>query len=472
MTNIETINLEAVNQAIDDSFDEHLQRTQAFIRQPSISADGTGMREMAEMVANEIRELGGTEDIVPTTGHPVVYGHVDAGAKTTLLLYGMYDVQPVTGEDWRVPPFSGEIVELEGFGPSMVSRGIMNSKGPMIGFFNAMRTLKSVLGTLPVNLKFVVEGEEELGSRNLPSFVAENKDRLAADAAIFPFYSQDLTGKVIMYLGVKGLVFLELTCRGGSWGAPTTRDVHGMNAVWFHSPAWSLVHALSTMLTHDQKRILFDELYDDVQPPSAEDLALLDKLGDTFDETTQMKDYEVERFKYNLGGVDLLRQFLYEPSLNINGIKSGHTDEGTKTVLPHQASAKIDVRLVPRMKPEKVVEQVRRHLDRHGFGYIDVKQHSGYPASKGSISDAANEPMMQAYRSLGFEPEVWPLVAGAAPFYLFTQELGMPLCIGGLGHGGRQHSPNEYATVEGMRLFEKSAAAFVMNFAAHQAVAR
>lgn len=464
--NAKTIDLNQVYAHIDQSWDEHLKRTQKFIQQPSISATNTGIQEMAEMVAEEIRALGGEAQVMPSAGHPIVYGHVDVGAPRTVLIYGMYDVQPVEGEEWLVDPFSGDVVDLERFGPCMVSRGIMNSKGPLIGTFNAMQSLKSVAGTLPVNLKFLVEGEEELGSRSLPAFVEQHKDLLTADAAFFPFYSQDLTGKVVQWLGVKGLVFLELVCRGGDWGGPTTRDVHGMNAVWFHSPTWSLVHALSTMLSADQQHILIEDIYNEVAPPSAEDLELLETLATSFDETTQMKDYEVRRFKYNISGVDLLRRFLYEPSLNIDGLISGHPGEGMKTVLPHEARAKIDIRLVPKMDPSRVVEQVRRHLDKHGFGHIEVRQQSGYPWSKSSVSDQANTAMVETYRSLGFEPEIWPLVSGAAPFYLFTQTLGIPVAMGGLGHGGRQHSPNEYATIEGMKLYEKSAAAFVVDFAA------
>lgn len=457
--------IHAVYDHIDEFFSQHLEATKTFVRQPSISADGTGMKEMAELVAEQIRALGGQAEIVPTPGYPVVYGEVNVGAPRTLMIYGMYDVQPVTGEDWITDPFGGEIVDFQNFGPCMVTRGIMNSKGPLIGFFLAMQSVKQVNGTLPVNLKFVVEGEEELGSRNLASFVNEQQARLSADGVLFPFYSQDLTGKVLQWLGVKGLVFLELIARGGDWGGPTTRGVHGMNAVWFHSPTWSLVYALSSMLSKDQKHLLIEGLDDDVAPPSIEDLELLEKLASTFDETTQMKDYEVKRFKYDLHGVDLLRKFLYEPSLNIDGLLSGDPGEGTKTLLPHEARAKFHLRLVPKMEPTKAVELIRKHLREHGFGHIEVKQHSAYLWSKSSIYDAANSALFKTYQSLGFEPEVWPLIAGAAPLYLFTRQLGIPVAMGGLGHGGRQHSPNEYATVEGMRLFEKSAAAYVTEFA-------
>lgn len=421
---------------------------------------------MTELVAAQICDLGGDAEILPTAGHPIVYGRVDVGAPRTLLVYGMYDVQPVEGEAWTVPPFGGEIVDLKEFGPCIVNRGIMNSKGPLIGFFCAMRALKSVTGSLPVNLKFVIEGEEELGSPNLSSFVERHQEKLEADACFFPFYSQDRTGKAVMYLGVKGLVFLELIGSGGVWGGPTTRDIHAMNAVWIHSPTWYLVQALSTMLSQDQKLILVEGIYDDVMPPSAEDLELLQVLARTFDESIQLKDYDVHRFKYDLTGVDLLRQFLYRPSLNIDGLVSGHWTEGTKTVLPHEARAKIDIRLVPNMDPARVIEQIQWHLQRRGFGDLEIRQRSAYPWSKSSLSDLANATLLETYRSLGFQPEVWPLMSGAAPFYLFTRKMGIPLTMGGLGHGGRQHSSNEYATVEGMRLFEKSAAAFVVRVGA------
>jgi acetylornithine deacetylase/succinyl-diaminopimelate desuccinylase-like protein len=168
---------------IDAHQTQHLDRVRAFIRQPSISADGTGIPAMADLVAATIREIGGEASVMPTAGHPIVLGRLDAGAKRTLLFYGMYDVQPVEGETWMVPPFAGEIVDLPTFGPSMVARGVFNSKGPMAGFFNALDAYRAMGQRPPVNVVFLIEGEEELGSRNLPAFVAAHRDALKADAA-------------------------------------------------------------------------------------------------------------------------------------------------------------------------------------------------------------------------------------------------------------------------------------------------
>ena len=458
--------LDRIHRHLDENFDRHLERTRAFVRQPSISADGSGMAEMAQLVAGQIREAGGEAEIVPTPGYPVVYGEINVGAPKTLLVYGMYDVQPVLGETWAVSdPFGGEVLDLPGVGPSLVNRGIFNSKGPLVGFFNVLQSFRATGQPYPVNLKFMVEGEEELGSRNLPGFVESYQERLSADYAFFGFYAQDYKGKVIMYLGVKGILFMELIARGGDWGGPATRGIHGSNAVWFHSPTWTLVQALSSMITPDQKHILIDGFYDDIIPPSAEDEELLERLVSTFTPERQLDENDVRRFKYDLGGVDLMRKYLYQPTLNIDGIISGHTAEGTKTLLPHEARAKVDIRMVPNMRPERMVQLVRDHLARHGYAdKIEVLVHDAYPPAKTRLGgNPAAQALVKTYRDLGFELEIWPHLGGSAPFYLFTKVLNIPTAFGGLGHGGRAHSPNEYVTLEGMGMYEKSVAAFLVN---------
>jgi acetylornithine deacetylase/succinyl-diaminopimelate desuccinylase-like protein len=333
----------------------------------------------------------------------------------------MYDVQPVSGETWIAPPFGGEIVDLEGFGDCIVSRGIMNSKGPLAGTLSSLESIRRAYGELPVNVKFVVEGEEELGSLHFPQFVSDHRDLLHADAVFFPFYSQDETGKVLLYLGTKGLVFLELIVRGGDWGGPRADGVHGANGAWLHSPTWALVHALATMMSVDQTEILVEGIDDDVTDPSTEDAGHLEALGKTFDPSVPLHERDAARFKFDLGGADLMKKFLLEPNLNINGLVSGHFEPGMKTLLPNEAVAKIDFRLVPSMDPQKVVEALRRHLDNHGFEHVEVVSHGTYRWSKSSINDSANSALLESYRELGFEPEIWPLIPGSAPFYLFTQ---------------------------------------------------
>jgi acetylornithine deacetylase/succinyl-diaminopimelate desuccinylase-like protein len=454
---------EAACEAVDREFGDHLEFLRGWLRQPSISGTGEGIAEMAELVRRAIvDDLGGTAAVHETTGHPIVLGRVDVGAERTLLVYGMYDVQPVEGEEWLVPPFEGEEVDLPDFGPCIVARGVMNSKGPLANVITTAKSMLELTGTLPVNLVFLVEGEEELGSVSLPAFVEAHREELACDAVLFPFYAQDRTGKVTMFLGVKGMVFIELAVRGGDWGAPRSRGIHGMNAGWFHNPAWVLADLLHGMLSPDQTRILIEGLNDAVRTPSVEDLELLERLQQTFDPATQLKDYDVARFKYDCGGTELMRRFLLEPSLNINGLVSGDGGENHKTMVPHEARAKIDIRLVPDMTVEHAVDCLRRHVQRRGFGdLVEVNVKSGYPWSKSRLHDNANDALGRAYEAAGVEVEPWPLVPGAAPLYLFTDLLGVGVGMGGMGHGGRQHSPNEYATVEGMRAFEKSMVRFM-----------
>jgi acetylornithine deacetylase/succinyl-diaminopimelate desuccinylase-like protein len=460
--------VERIHRYIDEHWPEHLERTRAFLRQPSISGDGAGMVEMAALVRDKILALGGEAKIVPTPLHPVVWGRIDAGKPHTLLYYGMYDVQPVVGEerDWIVSPFAAEIRDLPGFGECIVNRGVTNQKGPLINFFNVLAAIRAAGEELPVNLVFMIEGEEELGSRNLPGFVRANRDRLKADAAFFSMYNQDPDGKIVSYLGVKGILFFELVARGGDWGGPAGgRAVHGSNAVWFGSPAWRLVQALATMITPDQKHILIDGFYDDVASISPHDEALLAKLAPTFRPEEELRENEVRRFKYDLTGVDLLKKYLYQPTLNIDGIIGGHTAEGTKTIIPFETRAKVDIRMAPNQEPAKMLDLVRQHLDRHGYGDLEIRLEDAYKWAKTTVDNPAVRALLRTYSEFGIEPEVWPHLGGSAPFYLFTDVLGIPFALGGLGHGGRVHSPNEYATVAGMQAHEKSIATFLFRLA-------
>lgn len=458
--------LDRVYAHIDAQFDRHLDRVRTFVRQRSISGEGVGMQEMAALVAASIKELGGRSEVVPTSGWPVVYGEIDAGAPRTLLIYGMYDVQPVAGEEWIVPPFGGEIVEdFEGLGPCLVNRGIANQKGPLAGVFNALASMRAALGRLPVNIKFAVEGEEELGSRHLPEFITKYKDRLRADGTFFGHFSQDRTGKPVVWLGVKGIVFVELTCRGGEWGGPTVRGIHGSQGAWIASPAWRMVHALASMTT-PAERIAIDGIYENVKPPLPEDEEVMAATARTFDPELILRSNEVAHFKHRETGAGLLRRYLFDPLLNIDGIAGGHHGAGSKTLLPHEVTAKMDFRLVPDMEPEEVHRKLRAHLRKIGCEDFGLKIEEGYPWARMSPRAPISQAMIRTLRSFGQEPEVWPNIGGSAPFYLFQRVLGQPFTMGGMGHGGRQHSPNEYATVDGIRLFEQSVARFVGEFAA------
>ncbi|MGQ9565195.1 MAG: M20/M25/M40 family metallo-hydrolase [Candidatus Bathyarchaeales archaeon] len=460
--------LKKIHNHISRHFNKHLKQIQEYVQQPSISADGTGMKETAEMTRGLIEGIGGASKIVPTDGWPVVYGELNTGAKKTLIIYGVYDVQPVEEEKgmWIVPPFAGKIVNMKPFGKCLVNRGAYNTKGPLCAFFNACQSILAVAGTLPVNLIFAVEGEEELGSAHFPQFVKRyEKELKKADAVFFPLPQQNVKGKVVMTLGVKGIIYMDLICRGGKWGGPTKRGIHSSFHATVDSPVWRLIWALNTLKSADGE-ITIENFHENVSPPSEEEGQLLQKLEKTFDEEAMRKENDVLRFTEDLHGIELLKRYLYAPIINIDGITAGYTGEGTKTVLPHVAKAKIDIRLVPHMQTDEIISKLKKHLRKKGYPDIKVNIHDCYPWAQTSVKEECIQAMIRTYKQHGHEPEIWPRLAGSAPFYIFNQPpLNLPFVIGGLGHGGKMHSPNEYLVVEGIKNNEKSIATFLYEYA-------
>jgi acetylornithine deacetylase/succinyl-diaminopimelate desuccinylase-like protein len=377
----------------------------------------------------------------------------------------MYDVQPVEGEDWMVPPFDGAVTDLPQHGRSMVARGVFNSKGPMAGFFNALGAYRALGRTPPVNVVFLIEGEEELGSRHLPQFVEAHRDRLRADAAYFAFYGQDPRGVPNLYLGVKGIIFMEVIAHGGAWGGPEKRMVHGSHAVWIGSPTWRLLQALTSMMGRDEQ-ILVDGFFDEVADLDPDEEHLLQRLTEVWSDRETLAGHDVRRFKFEARGESLLRNYLTLPTLNIDGMVSGWVGPGSKTVIPHEARARVDIRLVPHMDVDRTLQRVRRHLEGQGYGDVKIDVWQAYPWARTPWKSPVVQALVGAIKSQGIEPYAWPTLAGSAPMYLFSKVLRMPFVMGGLGHGGRPHSPNEYATLEGMRLFERSVAALLERFAA------
>lgn len=460
------MNLEKVLSRLDANFDDDLNRVRNFLKVPSVSYTGEGIRETAHNVKDMIMELGGHSEVVETKGHPVVFGEIDEGNEHTLLIYGMYDVMPTDEEGWTVDPWGAEIKDLPEFGPCIVNRGAVNTKGPLGAFFNTLRAFKEVNGKLPVNLLFAIEGEEEMGSRNFPWFLEQYKDKLLkAEAVLFPFFDQDEAGVPSLTLGTKGLLYFELISQGGEWGGPTSRGIHGSFNAWVKNPAWRLVKALSTLIDDDEN-ILVEELLKDVSPLFPKEEQYLKEQIDQglFDEQVFLENYDVKKLKYDGKGIDVWEKLFSRPQLNIDGIYSGYSGPETKTLLPHIATAKVDVRMVPHMEPDEVVESIRKHLDQHGFSDIEMKVYNKYYWSKVSIEENTVQAMIKTYKQMGKEPQIWPINPGSAPYYVFERYLNIPYVTGGMGHGARQHSSDEYCTVQGILDFEKSMAIFFDNY--------
>jgi acetylornithine deacetylase/succinyl-diaminopimelate desuccinylase-like protein len=445
--------LARVHRAIENGFAEDLDRCRRFLRQKSVSASGEGIQQTARTVTRFIEEIGGQAHLTGPASHPIVYGRVGGSSPRTLIIYGMYDVQPVEESKWASPPFAAELQVLPGLGECVIARGAVNSKGALCGLFNALRAICRA-DRLPLNLIFTIEGEEEIGSPHFEQFIRSHRDELAADGVVDFDFSEDSKGRVSMHLGLKGIVYLNLVCRGGARGGPTVTPVHGSVSAWISSPVWRLIHALAS-LTDEREDIVVEGIRGRVADLSSAEKEILRRLADDFDEKAFLVEMKSLCFRYDRHGIELLRKGLYSPIVNIDGFHAGYTGTATKTVLPRKASAKIDIRFGPDLEPDEVVAKLREHLSDRGFDDIEIEVKDSYTWSKTDPTEPIVQKMIRAYRWHGVEPQVWPIATWAAPYFVFSRILRLPVVSGGLGHGGRQHVANEYMTVKGLLDFER-----------------
>ncbi len=434
---------------IEENLEQHIAEIQRWIRQPSVSAQDIGIREMATLLRDDLTSLGFQEaELVETDGHPGVWGYYDAGAEKTLLLYMMYDVQPVEPEDWRSPPFDAELVDHE-FGTVIMGRGATNQKGPQRAFLNAVQSIINVDGKLPVNLMVAAEGEEELGSPHYPQIVDQYEERMRqADGAIFPFNSQRPDGTLSMILGVKGIIYFELEASGGPHGGPTKAEIHGSYKASVDSPVWRLVQALASMVSEDGNTILIPNYYDDLRPITDEEERLMNGVMANLNDELLKETLAVERWIDGMEGETAELERLFQATLNIDGIWAGYTGEGVKTILPHMATAKVDSRLPPGINPQEALDKIRTHLDDNGFTDIEMRVLSSYPAAQSSIESGMVQAAVSVGNKYATDVIVNPRVAGSAPFYQFTERLGIPMVPYGIGFGTGAHAPNEIMLIE------------------------
>ena len=275
-----------------------------------------------------------------------------------------------------------------------------------------------------------------------------------------------------MYLGNKGIVSMELRSGGDAWGrGPRVRNIHGSYAAIVESPTWRLIDALSTMNRDAGSRVTIDGYLDAIAVPSAEDHEIIDVLLESFDAAAMARNLEVGALVDDLDGRALIERYLYTTTWNIDGMWSGYTGDGFATILPWEARAKIDSRIVPDQRSGDIVPLARAHLDARGFEDVEIDLLSAYEWSKTPFSDPVVQALYGMFTDRGVRPEVWPHLAGSAPFYLYTRELGLPMVLGGLGHGANQHTYDEYYVVEGegaiasLDEVEKAYVDFVYRFA-------
>ena len=271
--------LGAVYDEIGRRHDETVARLQAWIKQPSISAENIGMAEGAEMMKQLALDAGFQHaEIIPTKGHPGVFATLDAGAKRTLGLYFMYDVKQVDPAEWSSPPWDAKLLEMPDVGTVLMGRGATNQKGPQAAFLAALHAIRGAGKKMPVNLVLVAEGEEEDGSPNFPEIVMSPRVRPALERSIgifMPEHSQELDGSISITLGSKGDMEMDLVATGEAWGRGSSNDLHSSIAACLDQPAWHLVQALNSLVTANGDPAI-DGFFEHVRPVSPEEHAMLD----------------------------------------------------------------------------------------------------------------------------------------------------------------------------------------------------
>ncbi|HSP32916.1 MAG TPA: M20/M25/M40 family metallo-hydrolase [Thermoanaerobaculia bacterium] len=431
---------------------EAVKRLQDWIALPSIAAENRNYPAGAESMANLARDAGFQQvAVVNTDGKPGVFATLDAGAKKTVGLYFMYDVKQFDPSEWTSPPLEARLVQKPGVGTVIVGRGAVNQKGPESAFLAALHAISGAGKKMPVNLVLVAEGEEEIGSPHIGQIVRrpEVEAALRKTVGVFmPSAMQDLDGVVTISLGSKGVVEAELVSSGEKWGRGPAKDIHSSLKAMVDSPAWHLIHALNTLVSADGNTITVDN-YPAPRPLSPEEKAMIETASARRSEAQSKKSLGVQHWIDDLPWEQANERLESHPTVNIEGLVGGYTGPGGKTILPHRAAAKIDMRLVPDMTFHGAVAALKQHLINHGFGDIDVNVTGGYDPT----STPANAPLIQSQvtvlKRAGIDPVMWPRNAGSYPGYVFTGE-PLKLAAGhfGLGHGSGAHAPDEYYVIE------------------------
>ena len=473
MSRIHSDELKEVFAYIDEHIDDHVINLQRWVQQPSISNTGEGIQESAYMVKGFFDQLGCQQTQVYDVGitdwgqqgNPVVYANCDEGADTTMVVYWMYDTMPITQPDlWKAPPFEARLMEQPPYPKVLIGRGANNSKGRQMAFLNTMMSIKAVTGSLPLNVIFVAEGDEERMSIGYRTFVRNHPELFE--------------GADVMWGGgnSEGSVFVELITSGESWGrGPTYSNIHGGRKRQVDAPAWRHIKMLATLIDETGNRVMIDGFYDNIVPlTEAEEAYLRDRAA----------DMNVENAAGNLGVARFISDDPYEiqkmarygSSMNLDGIWGGNMFEGgSGAILPNRIVSKHNFRYVPNQDGMDIVDKLRAHLDRHGYEDVEINVVGDVPWARMD----ENNPLAAAAREMrdifGSDPEEpvehETILGGYWPAYLFAGDVyDIPIANGYVGRGGNSHAANEYFVIEGagdtygMAGMEKSIATVIYGY--------
>lgn len=413
--------------------DEYIQLLLDLCRQPSLAGTGEGIPEMIQLVQDKMRAYGIEPTLVPTDGNPVIYADIKGEGGLTFGCYDHYDVQPVEPLDqWLSDPFAAEIRD-----GVIYARGVADNKDGLATRLCAIDAWLKTYGKLPCNVKLIFEGEEEIGSPNLAPFAEAHPDLIQCDGYVWEGGEKEKGGPCEVTMGVKGLLYVHMKVKT----AP--RDAHSMYAAIAPNPAWRLVQALASMKDADG-HITIDGFYDDIIPPSEEDLKFLE--SDPFDPEATREYLGVDALINGKTKEELLKSLYFQPTCNICGLTSGFQGDGSKTVLPSDASVKIDFRLVPGMDPKKIFHLVRQHLDKHGFTDVELIWDSGEPAFRSDLSKPFTKAIIAAMEKLYDRPVALKVSSGGtSPMHTFCHQANIPAGMFGASSATANiHAPNEH----------------------------
>ncbi|NPV77198.1 MAG: M20/M25/M40 family metallo-hydrolase [Anaerolineae bacterium] len=423
-----------IDHYLETHLDESISELSRLCSQPSVSAQNWGIKECAQLVGELLEKRGFDVTIEPTAGAPVVLAERAGRSAKTILFYNHYDVQPAEPlELWHNPPFVPTLKDGVLYG-----RGVNDDKGHITSRLFSIDALLATERELPCTIKFVIEGEEEVSSANLYSFVSDHRESLKADACIWEFGGVDHRDFPMQYLGLRGICYVELFVETAN------QDVHsGIGGSIFPNAAWRLVWALNSLKGPDE-RVRIPGFYDAVKPPSQRDIELMEALPNTGVQFQQQ--YGIANFIKGLqDDVHLRLAEVFEPACTVCGLSAGYEGPGLKTILPSKASAKVDFRLVPDQKPETVLKQLRAHLDAEGFSDVHIKYWGGEAPARTDPDDPFVHLVVDCAKSVYGKPmQIVPMVGGSGPNHIFMETLGIPIVTAGVSHPGAQtHAPNE-----------------------------
>ena len=444
---------EKVSRIVAARHDATVQALREWIALPTIAAEKRNTAEGAEYMRRLALDAGFQQArIVPTDGVPGVFATLDAGAKTTVGVYFMYDVKQYDPVEWANPPLEGRLVDRPGEGQSMVGRGAVNQKGPEMAFLAAIKAIQASGRKLPVNLVLVAEGEEEVASTNFHQVVADPEVAAALKETVgvfIPETGQSKDGSATITLGAKGAVEFQLIVGAETSDKYPKAEIHSSNHARVESPAWRLVKALDTLVADDGHTPAIDGWFENVRPLTARQKQLIAEAAARLPESEVKQTLGVGRWINNEPYLASLERLVSQPTVNIQGLTGGYTGPGGKTVLPSRAEAKLEFRLVPNMTKDEAVSKLKAHLAKRGFDDVKVNVSGGYGPNESDENSLLVRAQKKFFDESNIPYTINPRSAGSWPGVIFNgPPLSLPVSRFGTGRGGGAHAPNEWYLIK------------------------